>query len=146
MSERRNLAGQWIGFGLGVVLIYSSIGHLENPYAFLASIRAYQILSRELALLAAAVLPHVELSLGIAMLLFPKFNRTVFPICIVLFGCFSTAQILALWRGLDISCGCFKSLPEEPISWVSIGFTSSLFGLACTGVILNLCCNLRAQE
>jgi uncharacterized membrane protein YphA (DoxX/SURF4 family) len=108
-----------------------------HPGAFALDIATYQILPLFLVNAMAIVLPWVEWVAGL-MLLVGYRSRTAALLVTAMMLVFTAALILAVSRGLDMSCGCFASqgMGEDPISWVTVG--RDLFWLALCLLILFL--------
>jgi uncharacterized membrane protein YphA (DoxX/SURF4 family) len=92
---------------LGVIFIVSSIPKLRQPYDFLASVYGYKLVSPQIGLVVAMILPWLELFVGIC-LVGGIFVSGAILASIVMCAMFSFVLISALWRGLSISCGCFN--------------------------------------
>ena len=105
---------------LGMIFIAASIEKAASPEAFSHSILDYRILSPSLALLVATVMPWVELLAGIGLLCGIWIRGSSLLVCTMLVA-FTIALMSALWRGLDISCGCFTQDPSAArIGWQKI--------------------------
>jgi uncharacterized membrane protein YphA (DoxX/SURF4 family) len=122
---------------LGVLFIGACLHKIVNPHAFALDIATYDILPLALVNIMAITLPWIELAAG-AMLLAGWRVRTASLLIAAMMAVFVGALIIALARGLDMSCGCFASqgAEEDPISrltvvrdMVWIGLT--LFVLVC---------------
>lgn len=111
---------------VGAILIRSAVGHLENSYAFLASIYAYDLVSSGTGLILAASLPATQLTLGLMLLSFRNMRYFALTVSAVLFLLFSVVQGITLVRGLNIGCGCFGSSMPNPIGWQSLSFVVGL--------------------
>jgi uncharacterized membrane protein YphA (DoxX/SURF4 family) len=106
---------------LGCVFIFASIDKIADPHAFAASITNYKIVSGNLTLLLATVLPWIELLSGLG-LLFGVFIRGSALLTLCMLFLFTILVGSAMLRGLDISCGCFTQDPSaERIGWKKIG-------------------------
>jgi len=106
---------------LGIVLIVASLDKILDPDAFAASISGYKIVSAGPAMLIATVLPWIELLCGLG-LLFGVFLRGSALLTLIMLSAFTVLVLSALWRGLDISCGCFSQDPTaEWIGWKKVG-------------------------
>jgi uncharacterized membrane protein YphA (DoxX/SURF4 family) len=106
---------------LGILFIFVSIDKIVDPNAFAASISAYKIVSGGPALLIGTVLPWIELLCGLG-LLFGLFVRGSALLALIMLSLFFVAVLSALWRGLDISCGCYTRDPTaDRIGWWKIG-------------------------
>ena len=125
---------------LGFVFVYSANVHLSNPYNFLLHVYSYDVVSESLGFFVAALLPSMHLAIGIALLFFPSFRPFCFGAATALLFAFTAFQLQAHLRGLNISCGCFSNNSEDPITWVIIGRTATLF------LIATLCCLLTLRK
>ena len=113
---------------LGVVWLYSSIAHFQNPYYFLESILYYQIIpSNSISWVFAGVLIFLSLTIG-ASLVSRLFRQGSLALSLVLLACFLTAQITAYAQGLQIGCGCFGT-SSEIVGWKSISMVLGLVAL-----------------
>jgi uncharacterized membrane protein YphA (DoxX/SURF4 family) len=96
---------------LGGMFIIASLDKIVDPAAFAASILNYKLIGPTPALIAATVLPWLELLAGLGLLLgiLPRGSSLVIAVLLVVF----TALIgTAMARGLDIACGCFSQDPS----------------------------------
>ena len=121
LSQRR-LPGQLIcvvRFTLGLVFLYASIGKILDPKTFAENLIAYRIFSSpQLLKLIAVTLPWIEWFCGIFLIL-GVFVRSVSVLTTLLLFVFLAGISSALWRGLEIHCGCFGS-PHETIGLASL--------------------------
>jgi uncharacterized membrane protein YphA (DoxX/SURF4 family) len=97
---------------LGLLFIWSGAQKILLPHEFLVSVSAYEMLGPGLSLFVAAVLPWLELAIGI-LLVSGAFVAGALTITIALLAGFAGAVSIALYKGLSISCGCF-TLASEP--------------------------------
>lgn len=127
------------GLFLAGILLYSAFMHLGNPYYFLSSIYTYQTVGITAGIVLALVLPHLQMAIGICLLarwwLLP-----IYSVSGCLFLLFIGAQLLALRRGLEISCGCFGAVGSDLVGGRSLllagsGLIASLFGLGFTFIL-----------
>jgi len=106
-------------FMLGVVFLYASVGKILDPKAFAENLIAYRIFdSPQMLKYVAVTLPWIEWFCGILLVL-GVFVRSVSALTTLLLFVFLTGMISALWRGLEIHCGCFGS-PHETIGAFSL--------------------------
>jgi uncharacterized membrane protein YphA (DoxX/SURF4 family) len=92
--------------GLAVVWIASGAIKLFDPHGTVASVKAYELVPDGLVSLVAAVLPFLELALGLLLLLGVGVRIVAVLSGIVLLV--YIAGIAQSWaRGLTIDCGCF---------------------------------------
>lgn len=93
---------------LGAIFVYAGIRKAMDPAGFAADLRGFRILPEMAVEPLAAYVPFLEIFVGAALILgFPYSGA------LVLSGGFLGVFLIfvgsALWRGLDISCGCFGS-------------------------------------
>jgi uncharacterized membrane protein YphA (DoxX/SURF4 family) len=111
---------------LGAVFIFASLGKIADPGAFAASISGYRIVTGGIALLIATVLPWIEFLSGLGLLL-GLFWRASALLALLMLILFTIVVLSALWRGLDISCGCYTQDPTaERLGWWKIGENAGL--------------------
>jgi uncharacterized membrane protein YphA (DoxX/SURF4 family) len=101
---------------LGCVFIASGIAKLRQPYDFLGSVYNYELVGPGLGVVVAIVLPWLELFIGIC-LVGGIFITGALLASILMCAMFSFVIISALWRGLEISCGCFNPTDPTVISY-----------------------------
>jgi hypothetical protein len=118
-----------------VLLLRSAFSHLANPYAFLDTVYSYQLIPWWAGPWVAAVVPFVQLVLGV-FLLARWWPRASFAMAIALFLAFATAQVSTLARGLDIVCGCFGSSENVRIGWQTLAVAAGGAAACALGLIL----------
>jgi putative oxidoreductase len=107
---------------LGYVFIYACLHKIAHPGSFALDVATYGILPLALVNLMAVTLPWMELGAGV--MLFAGFRSRA--AALMVFGMmvmFIVAVAIALYNGLDMSCGCFASQAaqdEDPISYKTI--------------------------
>jgi len=107
MSALRDLLFHLARLAAGAVFLYAAALKVANIDAFAGNVAAYQLLPYSYNYLVAAILPYVEMITGILLL----FNVQVRPASLLLMGLnllFIVVLASAIWRGLDIDCGCFQ--------------------------------------
>jgi len=94
-------------WAVGAIFIYASMDKLLNPSAFAVAVYNYRILPGGLINLVAITLPWLELICGILLIigLFPRAGALILSVLLLIF--FSALSI-NIYRGIDISCGCFS--------------------------------------
>ncbi len=118
----------------GLVLVRSAMFHLGNPFGFLATVYSYELLPAAAGVAVAAVLPPTQLVLGLLIILFPQHRKPCLSVSGLLFLSLALVQLLTLYRGLNISCGCFgPAVDENPIGVSSIGLAVGCSALAFAG-------------
>jgi len=91
---------------LAYVFIYASIDKIIDPHSFSNAIDNYHITPYQLNNLAALVIPWLELIIGICLLINVLVTgASLISISLLLFFIFIISQ--ALFRGINIDCGCF---------------------------------------
>ena len=93
---------------LGLVFIYASFDKILNPIEFSNSIDNYHITPEVLNNIFALVIPWIEFVLGFCLLFGIILDGAAFSSIILLYWfIFIISQ--ALFRGIDLHCGCFTS-------------------------------------
>ncbi len=105
---------------LGLTFVVAAIEKVADPSAFVISISNYDILPVWLLTTAATLIPWIELVTGLAIM-FGVLDRGGAFLASILLSIFALAVLIALVRGLDISCGCFTQDPNaEKIGWYKV--------------------------
>ena len=113
---------------LGAVFIVASIDKLRHPQAFAAAIANYRLLPYTVINTTAIVLPWLEVITGTVLVLGVWIRASTMIVWGLLFV-FSVAISQALFRGLDISCGCFSTNPRAArMSWWTLIWDLIWFG------------------
>jgi uncharacterized membrane protein YphA (DoxX/SURF4 family) len=108
-----------VRLGLGFMFIMSSLPKIRQPYVFLGSVYGYEMVGPKLGVLVAMVLPWVELFAGIC-LVGGIFVGGALLASMGMGAMFTFVLASALWRHLDISCGCFSSSAAGKISYATL--------------------------
>jgi uncharacterized membrane protein YphA (DoxX/SURF4 family) len=98
----------WFRLFLGALFLWASVEKIVNPEAFAKIIENYHILPSGLVNLTALLLPWTEAVCGI-LLITGFFVDGAALILNLLLVIFIIALISSLYRGLDITCGCFST-------------------------------------
>ncbi|MFP4522590.1 MAG: MauE/DoxX family redox-associated membrane protein, partial [Fibrobacterota bacterium] len=105
---------------LGFVFIEASIHKIADPHSFALDIASYGILPLYLVNLQAIILPWLELFSGSMFIIGFRVRANALLIAGMMVM-FMTALGIALFKGLDMSCGCFASAEAEAsISWLTM--------------------------
>lgn len=104
---------------VGIVFIYASYDKILDPISFSKNIHNFHITPIFIENLAALIIPWLELIIGILLILglFLEGTTTI-TIALLIFFIFILSQ--AVFRGIDVHCGCFKS--EAEIATVDLRF------------------------
>ena len=93
---------------LGVVFIYASYEKILNPSGFSDNIHNYHITPATVENLAALIIPWLELIVGVFLIMGVFLEgATSITIGMLIFFIFILSQ--AVFRGIDVHCGCFKT-------------------------------------
>jgi uncharacterized membrane protein YphA (DoxX/SURF4 family) len=102
----RDVLGLVARLGLATVWFVSGIAKAVDPRTTLVAVRAYQLFPDAVAEMLAAVLPYLEIALGL-LLAIGLATRLAAVLSAVLLVAFIAGVISAAARGLSIDCGCF---------------------------------------
>ena len=93
---------------LGLAAVWLASGYLKavDPRETIVAVRAYQLLPESVVGVVAAVLPYLEIALGV-LLLIGLATRLAAVLSAVVLVIFIAGVISAAARGLSIDCGCF---------------------------------------
>lgn len=93
---------------LGLAAVWLTSGYLKavDPRETIVAVRAYQLLPESVVGVVAAVLPYLEIALGV-LLLIGLATRLAAVLSAVVLVVFIAGVISAAARGLSIDCGCF---------------------------------------
>lgn len=97
-----------VRLGLGAMFIASSLPKIRLPYAFLSDVYGYELVGPKMGVLVAMTLPWLELFAGVC-LVGGVFVGGALLVSIAMGAMFTFVLGSALYRHLDISCGCFSA-------------------------------------
>ncbi len=124
-SLRKDLRA-WVGgftffvrVGLGCMFLASALLKIRQPYDFLSTVYSYELVGPKLGTVVAMVMPWLEMLVGIC-LLGGVFVSGALLTCAGMGAMFTFVLASALYRGLDISCGCFTSSVGGRISYITL--------------------------
>ncbi|OGV40587.1 MAG: hypothetical protein A2X46_18995 [Lentisphaerae bacterium GWF2_57_35] len=116
---------------LAAVFIGASIPKIIQPHDFALAVFRYQMAPYELVNLVALILPWIELTAGIALLLIPKLRAAANLLIAGMLAFFTVAISINLYRGIDIACGCFTVNAEAGhMGWLNLARNIALLA-AC---------------
>jgi uncharacterized membrane protein YphA (DoxX/SURF4 family) len=131
---------KWISLAiryiLGVIFIYSAYTKLQDPLGFAESIQNYRVFGLILSNWSAVLVPVLEGILGI-LLISGLFLEESLLLTLSLYLIFDVMIVQALFRGLDISCGCFSPTDGGPVDATKILQNLFLTALVVLGYYLN---------
>ena len=108
-----------IRLGLGCLFLWSSLSKIQLPHDFLGQVYAYRLATPVSGMFVGIVLPWLELLVG-ACLLGGVFVGGALLASLGMGMLFTFVLASALWRQLDISCGCFTSSVAGKISYMTL--------------------------
>jgi uncharacterized membrane protein YphA (DoxX/SURF4 family) len=118
-SLARQLALWALRLGIGGLFLYTGVIKLLDPAAFAIEISNYQIFP-ELAPHGAAMLPSLELVLGLSLVAGPRpWARAGALGTGGLMLVFTLAVVTVVARGVNISCGCFGA-GSGPVTMLTV--------------------------
>ena len=117
-----------VAFALRVILagifIVASLYKIVSPSSFAHQIYNYKLLPSWAINPVALSMPWLQLLCGLAILL-NRFEGGAVVLISLMLLTFQAAIASALVRGLNISCGCFKS-GGAPATWLTFGRDSMM--------------------
>lgn len=131
-----------IRFVLGQIFILAAFNKIIDPAAFAESVANYMILPDFLVAPTAVILPWVELVCGLALVV-NRLTRGAGLVLFLLLTAFLSGLAYNLFRGLDISCGCFVNDPDaEPHTLLAL-FRDGLFWIMSLAVMIGAASDKR---
>lgn len=104
---------------LGFIFIYAAITKISDAEEFSQAIYNYKLLPLSFVNILAIILPWIELCSGILLIfgiLVKENSAIIFGLLII----FIIAVTISLFRGLDISCGCFGTVEGSRVGLLKI--------------------------
>ena len=111
---------------LGIIFIYASYDKILDPIGFSKNIHNFHITPVEVENLAALIIPWLELIIGI-FLIFGLFLEGTTSIVIALLVFFIIILSQAVFRGIDVHCGCFKTAADAGTTDLRIELIKHIF-------------------
>jgi len=133
--------------GLGCLFLWSSLPKIRQPYDFLSNVYNYELVGPKLGMLMAMTLPWLELLVGIC-LVGGIFVSGALLASVGMAAMFTFVLASALYRGLEISCGCFSASDTGIISYSTLirACLILLFSLAAYICVVILRPSLQAHR
>ena len=100
---------------LGVVFIYASYHKILDPSGFSENIHNFHVIPVWSENLVALIIPWMEMIIGVFLIL-GVFLRGAVTITIGLYILFIIILSQALYRGIDLHCGCFKTVANPGVT------------------------------
>lgn len=136
-----------VRLALGCIFLLSSLPKIRQPYNFLSNVYNYELVGPKLGMLMAMTLPWLELLVGIC-LVGGIFTSGALLASVAMTAMFTFVLASALYRGLEISCGCFSASDAGIISYSTLIRTCLilLFSLAAYVCVVILRPSLQAHR
>jgi uncharacterized membrane protein YphA (DoxX/SURF4 family) len=100
---------------IGGLFVYACIHKITDPADFANTVASYEMLPHWAVNPVAVMLPWIEFWAGVFLVL-GVFVRSSAMLLSMLLTVFSVGALVNLLRGAQISCGCFSSNINHPIS------------------------------
>jgi len=113
---------------LGAVFLYASYHKIVTPGAFAQEVNNYKLLPPALVSPFAMVIPWLEFFCGLALVV-NRWQLGASALVAAMMAAFTAAVALALARGLNVSCGCFKS-GGSAATWLTLARDLALLAAA----------------
>lgn len=102
---------------VAAIFLGACLTKIQDPESFALAVQRYRLLPGELINLVAIMLPWVELTSGLAVLLGPPRWRAAGAFIIAgMLVVFTGAISLNMLRGIEASCGCFSTRADAAVS------------------------------
>jgi len=106
-------------FALAALFFYAALPKITDPAVFATDIANYRLLPPALVNVFAVTLPFIELCAAV-LLVVGIGARGAALLCTVLLLVFTAATAAAVYRGLDIECGCFGKTEGTRVGWATV--------------------------
>lgn len=125
----KKLVFQLLSYLIAVVLLFSGISKIIDPTPMMETMKVAFKVNENLLILAATLLPVIEIVLGLMLVFNRQTKKTLFAVTI-LFFCFFAFSVYGTIIGLNNNCGCFGNLVKSEFGPVMIIRNSGLFIIA----------------
>jgi hypothetical protein len=121
------------------LLLFSGISKIIDPQPMMETIKAVINVSEELQIAAATLLPVLELTLGVMLLLRIRVEETLIAVTI-LFLFFFLFSVYGAVIGLENDCGCFGDIVKS-----EYGITMILRNVILLVIVIIIFAKLRQK-
>ena len=114
---------------IGLLFIVAALAKLGDLKSFAEQIHNFRMLPLAVENLVAMILPWIELIAGLALVsrVHPRAGAWITAALMVIF---TLAVVVAMFRGLDIACGCFGTADASRVGLVKLGQNLGMLLLA----------------
>ncbi|MDD2236033.1 MAG: hypothetical protein PHG65_02350 [Kiritimatiellae bacterium] len=120
---------------LAGVFLTAAVPKILHPGDFALSVFRYQLAPYGVVNLTAIFLPVIELCSALALLTIPRLRDAALCVMAGMLSLFTAAMLLNIWRGIDISCGCFsQDASAGPMGWLNVARNVTLLGFCLWGL------------
>ena len=110
---------------IGFIFVYASMSKIPYPAEFAENVAAYQIVPHWLVNAVAILLPWLELTCGLFLIIGISTRAAAAFTGLLLLG-FTVGLTINVVRGSPITCGCFDSVGSQ-VGWFELVRDTSLF-------------------
>ncbi len=104
---------------LGMVFLVAAVAKIADPDTFAKSIIGYEMLPYGLTNLVALFIPWLEVICGL-FVIFGVRLRVSAGLILGMLLVFTTAIVIAVLQGKELSCGCFGDAGDAKIGWPKV--------------------------
>ncbi len=97
---------------VGGIFVWSAVLKIRDPLGFAQNIANYRVVGNTIAFWVAVVLPWLELTAGV-LLIVGLWRRTNALLLSLMLAGFIILVAVTIARGIDVDCGCFGSLSRK---------------------------------
>ncbi len=108
-----------VRLAIGCMFIWGSLPKIRQPYDFLSDVYSYELVGPKLGMLVAMTLPWLELFVGIC-LVGGIFIGGALLVSAAMGTMFAFVLSSVIYRGLEITCGCFGTGSDLVGYWTVI--------------------------
>lgn len=112
---------------IATVFIFAAVPKIIDPATFAKAIYQYHLAPAWSISLMAIYLPWIELVCALAFLFVPHWRPASGLLIAGMLFVFTAAVAISLYRGLNISCGCFGRAADQEVSMLKIAENTLLF-------------------
>lgn len=138
---------QWLLLcGISLLFLVAGIGKLCDLRGFIDDVEVYELLPMWGLIPFAAILPWLEILAAVALWI-PKWRVAAAYLAVGLSMVFCVAITSAMFRGIEVSCGCFGAGLKEILGGDGgVGFLARDFVLLLICICLTWSCSQREAQ